>query len=470
MPMFYMFVASPPVGTSAGEIYREIQPFGPYSNTTGAGFATGVTLGVLNSESDYHRVRAFCRGWIGIAGVESGYPSDDPESPLILSLVPNFNDFRELNTICQAVHIETPDIIFYFGIDPTALRATIEPILQNQPTIGDAADPWKSFRDGRGSVLVDGGFHLGDVNLLPLEGEYRTLRFAVRTGPLGKRDPYMGSANFLDPVVLYHRLTSANLPDGTPAMDSSEVANSWLDVATKDRVLITLRDEWNAPLVSPSDTAVVTGGGSSISTPLTSDRGGTLVMPDGWGSYTCQVDGRKLTPIPSEQGASDNVVIDTSAPSQQVVGTVRPEDWFHPTHPELSDPNKNLYASRATVYTEGNLVEPLIDGFEAFPRLVQDLRCIDDPSHFVLLAGWHTMKGFEMTPGDSGSTLENSLTKASSYGATIRAMIWDHYGPVNTPTVSFINDLPNGKAILDNRTHHHLVKHAGTHHWKCVVV
>ena len=115
---------------------------------------------------------------------------------------------------------------------------------------------------------------------------------------------------------------------------------------------------------------------------------------------------------------------------------------------------------------------------------------------------------FALLPDDADSTLEKLLTVVNGTGATIRALIWDMPALYNSPAHWVIDGLSNGQSILDRQTHHAFntavvigastlgyvtgnavgtlglfgalagagasvaveAHHAGSHHWKCVVL
>lgn len=473
MSMFHMVLASPPSRTPVLTIYREQQAFGPYESESGPDFSSGIVLQVAESATEYHNVQTFCQGMLRVIGVQNRFPHDDPDSPLVVSLELLTREIRELGSICREAGIEPPLVMLYTGLDPHRLRERLYSMGVPPDEFGTQPEEWwTKFREGKSSVLVESGFILGKVSLKTVDNGYVTFGLSARTSPLNVENPDSESANYIDPVVLYSELAAACISDGTPAIDPEEAANSWLEVATKNRVLITFRDEWNHPLISPHETVEVRGGTSLVTAPLTFHRQGTLCVPGGWSNYTCRIAGRMLTPIPSDRGASDIVVITAKPPAHLVVCTVRPEDWFHEPYPPLRHKDKELRHEkdgRIVYYTECNKVEPLFDGFQCFSRLVEDLKRVNDPSHFILLGGWWMNHKFQLEPGNPHSTLEHLLTEADNTGATIRGLIFDYFGlkipdsvpnliqkylPWNDVTDEFIDSLSGGESVLDRRTHH----------------
>ena len=132
--MFHMFVPSPPPMTPADLVYREKQPFGPYADSTGAGFANGVVLEVAETADSTLRVlRTCCRGWLWVVGVQHGFNDDDPDAPLVLALVPNPAEMQELLRICHQSGIEAPTVFSYIGVDPHDFAAQVSPLVQTSP-------------------------------------------------------------------------------------------------------------------------------------------------------------------------------------------------------------------------------------------------------------------------------------------------------------------------------------------------
>jgi phosphatidylserine/phosphatidylglycerophosphate/cardiolipin synthase-like enzyme len=489
MSVFYMFVASPPASTPAGSVYRERLPFGPHVVAGQDTFSTGTLLQIAESApAQFRSLRAFCKGLVRVSGLQSGFPSDNPASPLAITLEPLYAQMADLSGICRRANLETPVTLIYTSVSRNTFESNITPRLQAavNPEGLPLAERLTRFMNGEFAVDVPGGFVFGEASELTLDGGYRNVGFAAQTGP----------GNFLDPVVLYRHVSAATLSFDTPAMSQAEVVNSWVDVATRNRVLITFRDEWNAPLVAGAESVSATGAGGTTSTPL-GNPGGTIALPPDWGSYQLRIEGRKLTPMPSDQRGASDLSVSATPPAHLVVGTVRPTDWFHAADPPLAESVKELW-----LYTEGNRVDQLVDGFEFFPSLVEDLEQVNQPDHFVFFTGWSTHHEFPLVPGRSDTSLQSLLSRAGTRGARIRALLWDVLFGLNRDVHSFINDdVPNGASIIDARTHHtadasdvlipayllHLIpgpgewffllsesfaeaQHVGSHHIKCFVL
>lgn len=463
--MFNMFLSSPPAATPVDSVYREKQAFGPYTVGSNRGFSVGVIMEIAETApAEFRNVRTCCLGRLQIVGVQPGSSPDDPNAPLLMALVPELGVAQELTKIGRHALLEPPLAFLYLGIDPSSVQAKLMPIIETLRYLsffGQAASAskrWEAFRSGE-PIPIHGGFAFGEVSAANLSNGFRSFGFAVRTNAMNVPDTTTEPLNFLDPVRLYQRLITERLDDGSDAVPQTEVTNSWLDVATKNRVIVTFRDEWNAPLVDQAINAVLTDGSTQHTVPLTLDRQGTLVVPSGMSRWNISLPGRKLTTIsdPVSQGvAFPSTDILATGPQHHVLGSVRPEDWFHPQDPRLTDVSKEL-----PLYTEGNAVEALIDGFETFSRIVADLKKIDSSNHFFLFTNWWTEHEFQLVPGDTTSTLKKLMEDADAVSAPIRSLIWHHFGAnnqiiigFNKPAHYFIRSLAHGQSVLDSRTHH----------------
>ena len=304
---------------------------------------------------------------------------------------------------------------------------------------------------------------------------------AARRGARSRpaRDAGGPAQNYLDPVTLFSVLAAGKLSDGKDAIDARQKQNSWLDNVTKSRVLITFRDEWNAALLSPAHDAIIAGpsAGQFVVARLDTVHAGTVVTPSGWNHYTCSIgvpSQRKLTPVPSAQAAADPLTIDATAPAHRVIATVRPEAWFHPTEPPITAmPGFDLH-----LYTQGNIVTPLIDGLPAFDQLVRDLRELDDssppsgrfPDNFVLLAGWFMDLNFQLIPGDPDSTVKKLLTRGvrSNHKLIVRGLVWWKNDFAAVPTIVGLDgtDHYTEAWAVDFPPLNDVI----SFHWKCTVV
>ncbi|GIH02224.1 hypothetical protein Rhe02_02910 [Rhizocola hellebori] len=507
MAMFSMFLNAPPASTPVNLVYFEKRPFGPYGQAAGEvstenGFSNALWLQVsANAAASLRGLRAVWDGWLRVAGVQEGFAADDPTAPLVVELSPGPNQALELRGICAAQQIETPRRIRYHGIDPASLVAAVTTYFHSTPSLRvltpgggglGTFDPNAEqliglFLAGSLSVpLVEAGLGVGQ----PL-GTVSTRNLAdglIGFGIELQTDPPMGVAtaaqpplpiNRLDPVTFFNTLGAAKLRNGADAIDPAQRQNSWLDNVTKSRVLITFRDEWNAPLLSTSD-AVVTGPGAGQSALARMDNvhAGTIVAPTGWHLYTCSIGvpgTRKLTPLNVNTAAADPLVIDTAGPAHRVVATVRPEDWFQPDFPSRPPAPQTDLAR----YTSGNIVDLLVDGIPAFKRLVGDLRELEDsspspgrfPDHFVLIGGWFLDADFEMIERDATSKLKRLLELGinSPHRLIVRALAWGMNVPHETLRTINLLDVPRGAGYVfasavtfsDPRT---------SFHWKVTVV
>lgn len=148
--------------------------------------------------------------------------------------------------------------------------------------------------------------------------------------------------------------------------------------------------------------------------------------------------------------------------------------------------------------TPDNKVDFFLDGAGAFADMARTIRAATGPHDFVYLLGWYCDIDLELVPGQPWSALRSLLASAThdegdGRGAEVRCILWQAkekpptVGPVvweaaravsvlkafggpplnftNYRAVQTINALPNGSAVLDNRT---LL--AGSHHQKVLVV
>jgi phosphatidylserine/phosphatidylglycerophosphate/cardiolipin synthase-like enzyme len=459
MTLFSMFLTSPPAASSVATVYREKRAFGP-STSNEPGFSPALEIEIAESAPvECRTVRTCCAGWMRVVGVQAGSSASDPDAPLVLALkpLPVAPRLRELG---QEHLFEPPLSFIYTGLDPTSLRTNLMPVINQAQYFhpsGAVLTPdqlWQGVRGGRPIKLQTTGFVLAEVSAANLSNGHRTFSFAARTNWMQVPDTTTPPLNFLDPVVLFQRLVNKEW------ILASEAANSLLEVVTKNRVLITIRDEWNSPLTDSNINVLVTDGTTQDSVPLTSDRAGTLVGPTGMGSYLVSVPERRLTKIASffnraEENAAE---FSTEKPAHHVLSSVRPEDWFRGPDPDLTDATKAL-----PLFTEKNAVEALVDGFEAFRWMVSDLRKIRSATHFFLFTSWWINHTFELIPGQPTSTLQSLLENINEMGAPIRSLIWhfpwgtrapDSEFGINRAAHNFISGLRFAKSLFDSRTHH----------------
>jgi phosphatidylserine/phosphatidylglycerophosphate/cardiolipin synthase-like enzyme len=456
MTAFSMFLASPPAATPVAGVYREKRAFGP-STSDEPGFSPALVMEIAESAPvEFRTVRTCCAGWLQVVGVQEGSAPDDPNAPLVVVLHPIGVNLTLLS-LGQRALFEPPVSFIYTGLDPASLRTKLMPIISETPYFdpsGTTRTPdqlWQGFRSGWRIVIDSPGFAFAEVSAANLSDGFRSFSFAARTNWMKNPDTSTRPRNFLDPVRLFQRLVTDEL------IPPAEAANSWLEVVTKNRVLITLRDEWNAPIVEAN---ITVGDGTLQRTiALIPAHEGTFVGPAGMRSYVVSYPGRKLTRIAAAfNRAEPTAELSTEAPAHHVISSVRPESWFHGPHPPLTDPTKAL-----PLYTEGNVVEPLVDGLPTFARMVDDLRKVTGPAHFFLFTNWWITHTFELIPGLPSTTLKSLLEEINEKAAPIRSLIWhfwagtrDPHGDlgINRAAHNFISGLRFAKSLFDSRTHH----------------
>ncbi len=500
MPLFSMFVETPPLVQPVTMTYQEKRAFGPWGRAAGepildSGFSETLWLGIAEIQPQKFRtLRVVCNGFLRVIGTQAGFPSGDPLSPLVVELVPGPREMRELTRLCAAARIETPKQIIYHGVDPTSLISNIDIYFMLKKTcrlydlhVTELMDVdfellKADFLAGNIQIpIVEAGLNvghaLGNVSDKNLASGFFKFGIEIRTTPPlidhpSSTDPVL-TRNYLDPVVLFNMLASATLSDNTPAIDPAQIANCWLENVTRNRILITFRDEWNTALVSSFEAIIEEPGTTQkVVMPLVQQQYGTIVAPAGWSQYACQVSvppARKLTPHTSKASATENVKLTLSHPAHQVVGSVNPDDWFHSTDPPIA-PHISLSGERyefgLATYNHNSHVESLIDGFAYFGQLVREIQEASNPNHFIILLGWRVAIDFNLVKGATGTSLRDLLTAANNKGVPILAMFWDQTGSsINTEEVAFIDSLSNGRAVLD-------AEHstAGSHHIKCAIV
>lgn len=454
MAAFSMFLASPPAATPVASVYREKRAFGP-STSDGLGFSPSLVMEIAESAPvGFRTLRTCCVGWMQVVGVQEGSAPDDPNAPLVVALHPLHPIALTLLSVAQRASFEPPLSFIYTGVDPASLRTNLMPIINETPrfdtsnAVRTPDELWQGFRSGWRIVIESSGLAFAEVSAANLSNGFRSFGFAARTNWMKKPDASTRPRNFLDPVRLFHRLVRDEL------IPPEEVENSWLEVVTKNRVLITIRDEWNAPIVEANIS--VTDGTTQHTIELLPPREGTFDGPAGMRAYLVSYPGRKLTRIAGAfNNAEPSAEFDTEAPAHHVISSVRPEAWFHGPDPPLTDPTKAL-----PLYTERNLVEPLIDGLPTFALMVEDLRKVTGPAHFFLWTSWWITHTFELIPGLASSTLKRLLEDINENVAPIRSLIWhfwistkDSVG-INKKAHNFVSSLRFGQSVYDSRTHH----------------
>jgi phosphatidylserine/phosphatidylglycerophosphate/cardiolipin synthase-like enzyme len=453
--VFSMFLASPPTGTPVASVYRQKRAFGPAPGNE-AGFSPNLVMEIAESAAaEFRTVRTCCTGQVRIVGVQAGSSTNDPNAPLVLVLEP-LAAAIELRKLGEQTFFEPPLAFIYTGLDPNSLRTHLMPVINDTPYFnpgGGVLTPderWERFRRGRPLEIKASGFRLAEVSAANLSNGFHAFSFAARTNWMRVPDASTPPLNFLDPVTLFQQLVNKEL------IAQGEARNSWLEVVTKDRVIITVRNEWNSPLAD-RDVSVTDGTTQHIIT-LTPDREGTFAGPAGMSSYVISIPERKLTRIAgSFNRAENNSEFTNAMPAHHVVSSVRPEDWFHGPDSSI-DPTKTL-----PLFTEHNTVRTLVDGLETFRWMVSDINKIKSPSHFFLFTSWWITHTFELIPGQPATTLKSLLENINEIGVPIRSMIWhfwagtrDPHGDlgINRAAHNFISGLRFARSLFDSRTHH----------------
>lgn len=137
---------------------------------------------------------------------------------------------------------------------------------------------------------------------------------------------------------------------------------------------------------------------------------------------------------------------------------------FGPLDPGRWDPILRPLASPRAVLRTGNAVRSLVDAPITYRMMTEDIRAAAGPRDYVYLLGWDNFDGFELVPGDAGSTFRALLAAAAARGVEVAAMLWQQPLPNLSPpglnparisaeaVVRRVSALPGGKAILDDLT------------------
>jgi phosphatidylserine/phosphatidylglycerophosphate/cardiolipin synthase-like enzyme len=130
---------------------------------------------------------------------------------------------------------------------------------------------------------------------------------------------------------------------------------------------------------------------------------------------------------------------------------------------------------------KGNDVTALVDGKETYEAMVDAIRTATGSGHFIYLLGWFLDIDFNLARGTNIRALFTAASAATPSPVEVRAMLWQQKALLatgvkvvslgfanpnqNVAEVKFINGLPSGAAILDNRT-----LNFGAHHQKILIV
>jgi phosphatidylserine/phosphatidylglycerophosphate/cardiolipin synthase-like enzyme len=148
------------------------------------------------------------------------------------------------------------------------------------------------------------------------------------------------------------------------------------------------------------------------------------------------------------------------------------------------------FASTPHPARTGNEVKYLIDGPGTLAEMAQAIRAATDPArHFVYMLGWTMFVDCPML--GAKTTLGDLFKEVSDRGVQVRIMLWRGWGvvaevnpdpsldiegagvsyriaaPANHQACEFVNALPNGQAILDDR---YASNGFASHHQKVLIV
>jgi phosphatidylserine/phosphatidylglycerophosphate/cardiolipin synthase-like enzyme len=149
-------------------------------------------------------------------------------------------------------------------------------------------------------------------------------------------------------------------------------------------------------------------------------------------------------------------------------GDPAPSAWFLRSD-ERGNPATAIDRGRAVAWTEGNLVEPLVDGARYFRRLLETLRGLQavDSVHFTDWRGDHD----ERLDGTPGSEIASVLAGLARRGVGVRGLVWRshparmHFSEGQNLDLARIVNAAGGEVLLDER-----VRRSGSHHQKLFLV
>src|SRR5262249_15820401 len=119
-------------------------------------------------------------------------------------------------------------------------------------------------------------------------------------------------------------------------------------------------------------------------------------------------------------------------------------------------------------WTEGNHVEPLIDGEEYYRRLLKELSSLERDDR-LLFTDWES-DGDERLDGP-GTEIGQVFAEVGSRGVHVRGLLWRshprqaHFAEQSNTAFASKVDEAGGEIILDER-----VRRGGSHHQKLVVI
>ena len=136
---------------------------------------------------------------------------------------------------------------------------------------------------------------------------------------------------------------------------------------------------------------------------------------------------------------------------------------FDPEDPDASPWTVTANPTRSAMLA-GNEVIPYIRSDKLFPDIVAAIRTATSGQHFIWIVGWNLSDatthggpgtGLVLVPGDATTSILNLFTTADTAGVRIRMMLFRHdtasNARDNSELVAFVQGLPNGMAVLDDR-------------------
>jgi phosphatidylserine/phosphatidylglycerophosphate/cardiolipin synthase-like enzyme len=453
-----------PPPTTSGQ-HREAHAYGPETDTFHTDLGIEINPALI---ADNHAL-AVVNGLIRVIRDPS------PATTATLVLQPSPAAASALTSVVGSSVV----VFVYRNVDVPSLRIRFQPRIE---AMGD--EPFASseplldrvdhFIDGEYGVFVHGGDALGALSSSGGTDGWGQLRFEIAYLPGGLSGPHgwtrlqalVAPANErtrrLDPMAFYRGVETGTM---TVRLAPAHAGHLLLTLPTR-RVLLEVRDEYDAPVVGSVDvTSSSTGATTSVALPA--GARGTTVLATAPSSgappsatYTIATTDQIFTDLPS--GGSP-----AAMPSQALTAAAH---WSVQRifMADVNDPANWFVANAARMprFTSGNRVTPIIDGIPAFAQMVAAMSTVIGAGHYIRLAGWWCTDSFQMIPGGTGTSFHEQTTRMADAGAEVRAMLWDQWFGQNSDEVDHINALPggHGRAILDTETI------SSSHHQKLLVV